>query len=288
MAGVRNPDLGGVLDRGTRAWWRLVGQPVDLDGGDRWLNAPVCGPGPVGPTWLMAEADRIGGSLAEDVADAGLLPSMSVLDGARFRADDLDPAVRSFYEHTASWRMEVWTQWSALFQPGGELISRLFGRRVQQLALPTRPLDVAHGIDSRVVHLRDADGRHVAAGWLRTIAATGEFMYSGCYAARRLPRSDQPSVHVSFPLESGNVQVFLHPSVEPDGSLILSSPAGSFGSDGAYVVVNSDGGRSHAARVPLHERFHVYRDHRGTLRTDHQLRLYRALVLRLHYRLEPT
>jgi hypothetical protein len=46
-------------------------------------------------------------------------------------------------------------------------------------------------------------------------------------------------------------------------------------------------GRAYAARVPIHERFHVHRDHRRVLRTDHELRLYRARVLRLHYRLEP-
>ena len=261
---------------------------MDLEGSDEWLSAPSCGPGRVGSAWLASEAERIGGSLVEGVTDGGLLPSMSVLDGAGFRADDLDPVVRHFYEHTASWRMEVWTQWSAPFQPGGELISRFFGRRVQQLALPTRPLDVAHGMDSQVVHLLDADGRQVAAGWLRTLAATGDFVYSGCYSARLLPGSDQPSVHVAFPLESGNVQVFLRPSVRPDGSLVLSSPAGDFGDDGAYVVVRAAVRGAYATRVPLHERFHVYRDHRGVLRTDHELRLYRVLVLRLHYRLEPT
>jgi hypothetical protein len=194
---------------------------------------------------------------------------------------------RDFYEHTACWRMEAWAQWSALFQPGGELVSRLFGRRVQQLALPARPLDVAHGMDSRVVHLMDANGEQYAAGWLRTLSATGEFVYSGCYSARLMPASDQPSVHVAFPLESGNVQVFLRPSVQADGSLVLSSPSGVFGGNGAYVVVR-DGREAYAARVPIHERFHVYRDHRGVLRTDHELRLYRTLVLRLHYRMEPA
>jgi hypothetical protein len=278
---------GSALDAGARAWWRLVGRRVDLDGDQRWLDAPTCGPGPIGGSWLAAEADRIGGAVREDVVHGGLLSSMSDLDGARFRAADLDPTVRHFYERTSCWRMEVWAQWSALFQPGGELVSRLFGRRVQQLALPTRPLDVAHGIDSRVVHLLDADGRQRAAGWLRTLAATGEFVYSGCYSTRLLPGSDQPSVHVAFPLESGNVQVFLRPSVLADGSLVLSSPPGPFGTDGAYVVVRNGGG-AHAARVPIHERFHVYRDRRGVLRTDHELRLHRAIVLRLHYRLEPV
>lgn len=235
----------------------------------------------------MAEAERVGCTVGKSVAGGGLLSSMAVLDGAGFRAADLDPMVRDFYEHTTRWRMDVWVQWSPLFRLGGELVSRLFGRRVQQLALPTRPLDVAKGMDSRVVPLIDAEGEQHAAGWLRTLSATGEFVYSGCYSARLLPGSDQPSVHVAFPLESGNVQVFLRPRVQADGSLMLSSPSGVFGGEGAYVVVRSSR-RAYAACVPIHERFHVYRDYRGVLRTDHELRLHRALVLRLHYRLEPV
>jgi hypothetical protein len=280
--------IGRTLDLGTRAWWRLVGRRVDLAGAEHWLDAPTCGPGPVGASWLAAEVARIGGSLREDVAGGGLLSSLSVLDGPGFRSAEVDEAVRHFYEPTASWRMEVWAQWSALFQPGGELISWLFGRRVQQLALPTRALEVAHGIDSQVVHLLGADGQQHAAGWLRTLAATGDFVYSGCYSARLLPGSDRPSVHVAFPLESGSVQVFLRPSVQKDGSLTLSSSPGAFGRDGTYVVVHDDVRGTYATRVPIHERFHIYRDHRGVLRTDHELRLLRALVLRLHYRLEPV
>jgi hypothetical protein len=274
------------VDLGTRAWWRSVGRRVHLDGAEQWLDAPTCGPGPVGASWLTAEAERIGGSLRHDVADGGLLPSLSVLDGPGFRSADVDEAVRHFYEHTACWRMEVWAQWSAAFQPAGELISRFFGRRVQQLALPTRPLEVAHGIDSRVVHLLGPDGEQRAAGWLRTLAATGDFIYSGCYSTRLLPGADRPSMHVAFPLESGNVQVFLRPSIQPDGSLVLSSSPGPFGADGTYVVVRDDVRGAYAARVPIHERFRVYRDHRGVLRTDHELRFLRARMLRLHYRLE--
>ena len=176
----------------------------------------------------------------------GLLSSMSVLGGAAFRAADLDRTVRHFYEHTSCWRMEVWAQWAALFQPGGELVSRLFGRRVQQLAVPTPPLDVARGIDSRVVHLLDANGGQHAAAWLRTLSASSDFVYSGCYSARLLPGSKQPSVHVAFPLESGSVQVFVRPSVQADGSLVLSSLPGPFGGDGAYVVVRNSRGRVHA------------------------------------------
>ena len=145
--------IGTRLDGATRAWWRFVGRRVDLVGAEDWLDAPRCGPGPVGDSWLQAEAYRLGATVRADQPDGGLLASMSLLDGSEFRAADLDPMVCDFYEHTARWRMEVWSQWSAAFQPGGEVLSRLFGRRVQQLALPTRPLDVAHGMDSRVVQL---------------------------------------------------------------------------------------------------------------------------------------
>jgi hypothetical protein len=153
---------------------------------------------------------------------------MSALDGAGFQASRLDHRIRDFYEHTARYRLEVWIGWKPLFWPGGELIARFFGRRVEQLSLPMRPLDVAQGMDSAVTVIRSSTGEQHAAAWLRT-----------------------------------------------------------FGGDGAYVVV-SDGGRTFAAQPPLRETFHVWVDRDGILRTDHQLRLWRAEVVNLHYRLDPV
>ncbi|HXH79828.1 hypothetical protein [Nocardioides sp.] len=69
-----------------------------------------------------------------------------------------------------------------------------------------------------------------------------------------------------------------------DGGLLLESSSGRFGQDGAYVVVRD--GSDVAARVPLHETFHIYVDDRGVLRTDHELRLRTMSAVRLHYRLE--
>jgi len=68
---------------------------------------------------------------------------------------------------------------------------------------------------------------------------------------------------------------------------VLSWPRGVFGGDGAHVTVR-DGRGACAAVVPRRERFDLYRDHRGVLRTGHELRLYRALVLRPHHRMEPA
>jgi len=273
-----------LVDLGTRKFWRLAGRAVDLDGPERWLDAPMSGSSRVDATWLAAEAARHGGTTGTDEAGAGLLPTMSALDGPGFDAAALRPEVRDFYEHTSDWHMEVWTGWSPWSWPGGEVVSRVWGRRVEQLSLPMRPLDVAQGMDSQVVPIRDGTGTQVAAAWTRTLRQSGRPVFSGAYSARTLPAAAGPSVHVAFPLESGNVQVFLRPSVVGDGGLLLASPRGAFGEDGAYVVVR-DGG-THAARVPLHETFHMYVDDHGVLRTDHELRLWGASAVRLHYKLE--
>jgi hypothetical protein len=274
------------LDRVTRLFWRSVGRRVDLTGEHAWLDAPMHAGPVIGDGWLADAAASYGGRIVDGDPEAGLLADLADLDGPGFAAADLRPQVRDFYEHTGRWRMEVWTQWTPAFQPGGELVSRFFGRRVQQLALPTRPLDVAHGMDSRVAVLTDATGRQRAAGWIRTLRSTGEYVYSGCYSSRLLPGADRPSVHVTFPLEEGNVQVFLRPRLLPGGDLELASPAGRFGEDGAYVVVRVGDG-VYAARAPIHETFRVYVEPDGTLRTDHDLRMWSATAVRLHYKLEP-
>lgn len=281
-----------LLDLGTRKFWRLAGRHVDLAEEHGWLRAPMSGSSTIRDAWLTAEAAHHGGTVDDEVPDGpggvpapGLLPAMSALDGPGFEASGLDPRIRDFYEHTAAWHMEVWSGWSPLFWPAGELIARFFGRRVEQLSLPMRPLDVAHGMDSRVRVIRDRAGEQVSAAWLRTLRPSGRYVFSGCYSARRLPGSEQPSVHVAFTLESGNVQVFLRPTVSDEGGLVLESPPGRFGQDGAYVVVH-DGGEDFAARVPLHETFRLYLDPYGVLRTDHELRMRRAWMMRLHYRME--
>ena len=254
-----------TIDLLTRKWWRVVGREVDLDGEHGWLRAPTSRASVVRDAWIAEEATRLGGRVLERVSGAGLIDDLAGLDGPGFRATDLRAEVRDFYEHTTDWRMEVWTAWTPVFWPGGELVSRLFGRRVQQLALPTRPLDVARGVDSRVSVITDAAGRQRAAGWLRTLRSTGEYVYSGCYSHRRLPGVDRDSVHVAFPLEAGNVQVFLRPDVGDDGSLWLRSPGEGFGGNGAYIVVE-DGGRTYAACPPVRETFRVFVDDEGVLR----------------------
>ncbi|MGO4441971.1 hypothetical protein AB4Z42_01300 [Mycobacterium sp. 2YAF39] len=131
----------------------------------------------------------------------------------------------------------------------------------------------------------DDTGNRSGAAWLRTLKSDNSKVYSGFYRVGHLPGDDQPHVHVSFPLESGSVQVFLTPRNDVDGSFWLHSRSTSFGADGAYTVVRF-GDDWYAAQPPLRETFHVFTDEDGVLRTDHWLKLGRWQALQLHYRLE--
>lgn len=93
------------LDLASRSFWRLAGRRVDLAGAEHWLDAPVSSYPRVRNDWIGTEVARHGGVVGEPDPDAGLLPSMSVLDGPGFAAERLDPMVRDFYEHTARWRL---------------------------------------------------------------------------------------------------------------------------------------------------------------------------------------
>ena len=133
--------------------------------------------------------------------------------------------------------------------------------------------------------VRDQDGSQVGAAWLRTLRSTGQAIYSGWYSAERLPGAVRPNIRVVFPVPNGSVTVLLRPEVRSDDALILSSPVGPFGTEGAYLVVaRPDRKSGWAPRVPLAERFVVFVDDEGVLRTDHELNLDRVPVLRLHYR----
>ncbi|WP_083733671.1 hypothetical protein [Actinomadura sp. CNU-125] len=266
-----------LLDRLTQRWVRTTGRPVDLH--DRtWLAGPHGGRG----SWLHREAGRLGARVRDGEADAGLLPSMTALDGPAFDADDLHPHVRDFYEHTTRWRVDLWSQWSPWAWPFGWLISALFARRLQQLALPLRPMDVAHGMTSEVTPVAAPDGTPLGASWQRRLRATGTTVFSGWYQPIVLPGDAQPRVRVVFPLPNGRLVVLLRPQVTADGGLLLTSPGGR---DGAHLVVER-GPRAWTRRIPVHERFHVHVDTEDVLRTDHTLNLWSIPVLKLHYRLD--
>jgi hypothetical protein len=249
-----------------------------------WLLGPMAGHDVVGHGWVERAAAELGGRTSRS-PDHGLLPSFASLRGPGFEPSEVDPLIADFYERTASWSLDLWSEWSALAWPFGRAITALWSRRLQQLSLPMRPLDVSMGMDSDVVHIHDADDQVVGAGWLRTMRKTGETTYSGMYGIASLPGEDQPHVRVTFPLPIGGLPVFLRPSAGPDGSFHLRHHGRAFGDEGAYLVMDRFDGTVNVRRLPLVEHFHVFVDDQGELRCDHELHLGQVPAIRLHYRM---
>lgn len=276
--------IGRALDASTQAWVRLTGRTLTVPKTE-WIDGPTGDQDVVGDTWLSELAAAPGRTRR---TTAGLIQSFEKLSGPSFDPSAVRPAVIDFYERTSEYRLDVWSQWSAAMWPGGWLVTALFARRLEQLALPLRPLEVAHGMDSTVVAIDDIGGTQLGAAWLRTIRSTGRPIYSGYYGITRIPGCNGPVVRVVFPLPRGSCTVLLAPRNGPNGSLILESPLGSFGSPGAYLVVRRAHDRARVRRIPIAETFRVFVDDDGALRTDHHMTLWNATVIRLHYRMTPS
>ena len=264
-------------------WVKATGRRFHLNDVP-WLDGPVGGVDVIADAWLNAHAERLG-ARARESPDSGLVADLAVLESDDFAVSAVHPRIREFYEHTARWQLDVWSQWSPLMRPGGVLLSALFSRRLQQLNLPLNPLDVSRGMTSRVVQVVHDDGAIDGTAWVRTLRATGDMVFGGYYGTTLLPAGGH-AVRVVFPLPNGSLTVLLRPVSHADGSLELVSPSGRFGDAGAYLVVRRPGSPSGwARRVPLPETFLVFVDEDGVVRTDHELRLWNAPVIRLHYRL---
>jgi hypothetical protein len=62
------------------------------------------------------------------------------LGGPHFAPDRVDPAIRDFYERTAHYSLDVWSQWSGLLRPFAGTLIALVSRDIEQLNLPLSPL----------------------------------------------------------------------------------------------------------------------------------------------------
>jgi hypothetical protein len=265
---------------------RVFGRTV-RESATTWLSGPV-GSDYIGDKPYEELAAHEDLELVRRASTGGLVPDIAVLSGPGFAVDKLRPEVRHFYEHTAAYRMDVWSE---TFFPGNIglwLLVTTISRKVNQLNFPLHALAAAKGIDSEIVHLKTRDGRVRYAGWYRRLMGTGRTIYTGFYMTDRVPHCDTPCVKVVFPMPNGNATVILRPSVDDHGHLRLSSRGHKFGDAGFYRVRKLSDDRLLVWRVStLHEEFRVYVDEEQVLRCDHQVRFLGMPILHLHYRIEP-
>jgi hypothetical protein len=248
-----------------------------------WLDGPL-GEDLIGPTFYARFAAQTGLHLADNTSDAGLLADFDSLAGAHFDPARVHAEVRRFYEHTAQYDMDVWSQWHGVLTPFARLLVGLVSPLMEQFNLPLAPLATSKGVRSDLVTFVDGRGRPLYAGWLRRNQATGAVIYAGFYSVCTPPGAGHPCVKVTFPVSRGATTVILRPQNGRDGALTLISHGSGFGTPGFYRIHRPRPGDAvHVASFPLHEVFHVYAAEEGTLRTDHTLHFLGLKFLTLHY-----
>jgi len=250
-----------------------------------WLDCVIGRSGQIGTGVYqqIANEEKLELSWPED---AGLVPHFSALNGPRFRADAVHPSIRHFYEHTAQYHLEVWSEVYFAGKFVLWLLVEFISRQMDQLNFPISSLEVAKGMTSEVAQLCEPAAKELRyTGWLRRFRSTGKVIYAGLYSTTILPGEDNPCVKVTFPCY-GSSSVYLRPEAHADGSFGLRSDGAAFGRAGFYRVLESG---NDAWRVrnfkTLHEVFHVYVDEDDVLRTDHTITFVGLTILRLHYKM---
>jgi hypothetical protein len=279
--------MGGVLQFCIEWLVRISGRRVrkaDVP----WLDCVMGKPGLIGAGIYQRIADDEHLQLSTP-PDAGLVPDFSMLRGPSFDPDVVHPLIRHFYEHTALYHLEVWSEVYFAGKFVLWLLVEFISRRMDQLNFPISSLEVAKGMTSEVVRLTEpGSGKLAHTGWLRRFRSTGKVIYAGLYSQTRLPGEENPCVKVTFPCY-GSSNVYLRPKAYEDGSFGLLSTDSRFGSCGFYRIVESGTDDVHVRCFKsLHEIFHVYVDEEGVLRTDHEIQFLGLTILRLHYKMTLT
>ncbi len=291
MGGIfRSPWLGtkrGYLaDWITQKWVEVTGRFIDL-GEETWISGPIGKTSGIGSDYFHELARTEGLELESSRPSAGLVQGLSSLfsnENASVQA-----GVVSFYEKTSDFEIDVWSEWASAFKPFGHLLALVFSRRLQQLNVPLSPLDTRLGMTSEILQLVDPESKVIRyTAWLRHLPGTGNVLYAGTYSLCNVPGLNRKCVKVVFPLPNGNAIVFMEPTINDDGSLLLRSSGNRFGEAGFYFVVHSGLGRARARYIrSFQETIHVFESDDSEVRADHVLRFFGFSFLRLHYRMRP-
>lgn len=276
---------GHLADWVTQRWVELTGRAVDVRRAP-WLESPMGSTRGIGVGYFRELAAAQGLEVRDDGPEAGLLADFGQLAGPGFDTSLVQPGVADFYEHTGAYELDAWAEWCGPFRPFGGLLALLFSRRLQQLNVPLSALDTSRGITSEVLRLVEPGTGEVRyTAWVRQLVGTGDVLYAGAYSRTLVPGHDGPCVKVAFPLPNGNALVLMKPALHEDGSVSVASDGRRFGDPGFYFTIRRGEGLVARYVRTLKERIHVYEGDTGEVRADHELWIWGARFLRLHYRM---
>lgn len=261
----------------------LFGRRISLED-TPWLKGPIGGEliGDL-PYSQCAKEENL--TIERNATDGGLIEDFNQLAGPDSDIGNVHPEIKHFYEHSAEYKMNVWSKTWFPMNIGLWLLVTTISRKVDQLNFPMDALASAKGMTSEIILLKRQDGSLKYTGWLRTME--NRVLYTGFYMLEKIPGHRSPCVKVVFPMPRGNATVMLRPEVDSKGDLFLVSEGKQLGDPGFYRIQRFRSGWKVWRIRSLKERFHLYKDPEGILRCDHNVRFWGLPVLTLHYQILP-
>jgi hypothetical protein len=276
--------LGFVGIKLIRLWVRMFGRTVQKDEVP-WLLGPIGPEGSIGERPYEMVAEQEGLTIHND-SEGALVSDFSILQGSNFDVDKIDPNVRDFYEKTAMYDLDVWSETRFPGRLFLWVLVSTVSRYMNQLNFPIFGLEMSKGMTSEVLSLRDSNNKTIHTGWLRRLKESNRVIYTGFYTSIQPPGHSAHCVKVVFPLPKGNATVILKPTQDSEGRFQLISSGSKFGDPGFYRVVELDEKRLKVLHMKsLREQFTVYTDKEGVLRCNHRVEFLKMTMLRLHYRM---
>jgi hypothetical protein len=265
-------------------WVYLTGRKIEITKYP-WLYSPTGNSSYIGSEFYkqLAETEKL---TIQQTDTCGLLADFDSLYSEDFDSSKTHPRVRDFYENTSNYTLEAWSRSNPFAKLLLWILTSTVSRQMNQLNFPVSSLELSQGMNSTILPMFDSEGNRKYTGWLRKLNKPERVIYTGLYSVVRISENSAPLIKVTFPLPKGSASVFLKPSLDPDGSLRLSSKARRFGGPGFYRILRLN---AHTYKVrfirTLREYFHVYEDKDGVLRTDHTVTLWGMQVIKLHYKI---
>lgn len=273
-----------IQDKITQYWVKTTGRKINPVT-EEWLIGPIGDEDIIGDKFIQKLVNEENLKYSSNIANAGLLESISDLDFSQDELDLLNEQVIDFYENTSNYNFEIWSEWKSFFKPFGKALSTIFSKRLQQLNLPLNSLDSSKGIKSEIIKLSNQEKAKWTI-WYRKLKSSNDVIYAGIYTTAFVPKYNKSLLKVIFPLPNGNASVVMTKKVLEDGSLLLSSDGNKFGDNGFYFTLTDHKGNYWAKFVKsMHEWIKVYVDDENILRADHNLKFYGIPFLNLHYKM---
>ena len=253
-----------------RFWVKLFGKTIFIKDVP-WLVGPIGQSDEIGkkPYKIIAQEENLS---IENDPKGGLIRDFNKLDGPSFNVEKCDPQVRHFYENTAQYELDVWSETRFPGRLFLWLLVSTVSRYMNQLNFPVFGLDLSRGMSSEILSLKDKEGKTIHTGWLRQIKESKRVIYTGFYTDVQPPNHTSHCVKVVFPLPKGNATVILKPSFDEHNQFRLTSSGKTFGDSGFYRIVAIDDKRYKVLYLQsLKEKFTVFTDDEGILRCNHSV-----------------